>query len=627
MPPSLHTPHPPYVRRYPVGAEPTRDGAASFRVWAPAHARVHVLIDGEPDFALESEVGGYFSGTRTETAAGTRYRLRLDGVADPQPDPASRFQPDGHAGPSQIVDPDAYAWRDDAWRGLGRDGQIVYEMHVGTFTREGTWRSAMRELPALAELGITAIEVMPVGEFPGEFGWGYDVVHFFAPTRLYGTPDDMRAFVDAAHGLGIGVMLDVVYNHCGTLGCFLPEYTPKYFSHSYKNDWGHALNFDGEGAAGVREFFLANVDYWIREFHVDGFRFDATQSIFDASPRHIVAAMAERSRAAAGARSVYLVGENEPQDVTLLREPARGGHDLDALWNDDFHHSARVALTGRTEAYFCDYRGTPQELVSAAKRGFLYQGQHYAWQKKNRGSPTAGFDASRFVNFLQNHDQVANSARGRRLHALTSPGRLRAATALLVLSPQTPMLFQGQEFAASAPFLYFADNPPANAAEVKQGRGKFLEQFQSIAAGGRAILTDPAARATFERCKLDHAERESHSEALALHRDLIALRRRDPVFADAASRTVDGAVLAAEAFVLRYFDDGGRDRLIVVNFGRELDLTPLPEPLLAPPQSAEWKLVWSSEDVAYGGEGTPPPDCAAVWRIPAHAALVFAARA
>ena len=624
--PSLQKPPTSRIRRYPIGAELTRDGAASFRVWAPGHQRVHVVIDGEPELELEREGDGYFSGSRPATPAGTLYRLRLDAAEKLQPDPASRFQPQGHAGPSQLVDPDAYAWGDAAWRGPRRESQVIYEMHVGTFTREGTWRSAAGELDALADLGITTIEVMPVGEFPGEFGWGYDVVHFFAPTRLYGTPDEMRAFVDAAHARGIGVILDVVYNHCGTLGCFLPDYTPGYFSRRYKNDWGHALNFDGEDSAGVREFFLTNVDYWIREFHLDGFRFDATQSIFDASPQHIIAAMAERSRAAAGERSVYLVGENEPQDVRLLRDSADGGYDMDALWNDDFHHSVRVALTGRIEAYYYDYRGTPQEFVSAAKRGFLYQGQYYAWQKKNRGSPTGTLEASRFITFLQNHDQIANSARGVRIHQITSPGRLRAATALLVLAPQTPMLFQGQEFAASTPFLYFADNPPENAAAVKEGRGEFLRQFQSIAAGGDVLLTDPASVETFERCKLDHAEREANREVFALHRDLIALRRDDPVFATAASRVVDGAVLANEAFVLRYFDDDARDRLIIVNFGRELEHAPIPEPLLAPPESAEWKLQWSSEDVAYGGEGTAPSEREGAWRIPAHSALVFAAR-
>jgi maltooligosyltrehalose trehalohydrolase len=616
-------PHPAH-RRYPVGAE-VRDGAASFRVWAPGHQHVAVVVEGHGDFELQAEGNGYFSGARGPTPVGSLYRLRLDGNGTLAPDPASRFQPQGHDGPSELVDAGAYGWRDAAWRGLARDGQVVYEMHVGTFTREGTWPAATRELAALAELGITAIELMPVGEFPGAFGWGYDVVHYFAPTRLYGTPDEMRAFVDEAHRVGIGVILDVVYNHCGTIGCFLPDYTPKYFSRRHKNDWGHALNFDDEGSEQVREFFLANVDYWISEFHLDGFRFDATQSVLDDSPTHILAEMAERSRKAAGARRVYLVGENEPQDVRLLHDGRDGGYGLDALWNDDFHHSARVAVTGRAEAYYRDYRGKPQEFVSAAKRGFLYQGQHYAWQKKNRGSPTRGLDPTRLVTFLQNHDQIANSTRGLRLSALTSLGRLRAATALLLLGPQTPMLFQGQEFAASAPFLYFADNTGDNAKVVREGRGDFLRQFQSIQAEGHVLLTDPASRETFERCKLDFTERESHAEIYALHRDLIALRKSDPVLSAAAALEVDGAVLGFEAFALRYFDTQARDRLIIVNFGIELELSPLPEPLLAPPAGAEWSLLWSSEHVAYGGDGTRPPECEAVWRVPAQSALAFAA--
>jgi maltooligosyltrehalose trehalohydrolase len=551
------------------------------------------------------------------------YSLRLDGEEKLYPDPVSRFQPEGHDGPSQIVDPDAYAWSDKAWGGPQRRGQVIYEMHIGTFTAEGTWRAAAAALPWLAEIGVTVLEVMPVGEFPGLFGWGYDVVHFFAPTRLYGSPDDMRAFVDTSHRLGMAVILDVVYNHCGTVGCFLPAFDSNFFSRRHRSDWGHALNFDGENAESVREFFLTNADYWIREFHLDGFRLDATQTIFDSSPTHILADITERARKAAGTRAVYIVGENEPQHVRLLQPARCGGYGLDALWNDDFHHSARVAVTGRSEAYYTDYRGTPQELVSAAKRGFLYQGQYYAWQKQPRGSATTGLEPDRFVNFLQNHDQVANSTRGLRLHDLTSPGRYRAATALLLLAPQTPMLFQGQEFAASSPFLYFADNAPENAGAVSKGRREFLTQFPSIAAGGHAWLLDPASRDIFERSKLDLSEREAHSHAVALHRDLLKLRREEAAFAAQSPGTVDGAVLSREAFALRFFDADGDDRLLIINFGIELILSPVPEPLLAAPLSREWTLLWSSEDIAYGGDGTPPPIRCGAWHLPAHSALVF----
>ena len=627
--PNLDHTHTPYVRRLAVGAEVAGPDTVSFRVWAPAHERVTVVMDASeeaPAFTLDAEGSGYFSGTRARTRAGMLYWLRLDDDKNLCPDPASRFQPQGHEGPSEIVDAYRYPWRDSAWRGASSTGHVLYEMHIGTFTPQGTWRAAAAELPYLAELGVTALSVLPVGEFPGRYGWGYDVVHFFAPTHLYGTPDDMRAFVDAAHALDVAVILDVIYNHCGTIGCVLSAFAPDYFSRRYRNEWGHALNFDGENAAGVREFVLANAEYWVNEFHMDGYRLDATQAIFDASPSHIVAEITARARAAAGPRTLYIVGENEPQQVRFVQPVERGGYRVDALWNDDFHHAARVALTGRREAYYTDYLGSPQEFVSGAKRGFLYQGQHYSWQKQGRGTPAGHLEPAHFVNFLENHDQVANSTRGQRLHELTTPGRWRAATALLLLAPQTPMLFQGQEFAASTPFLYFADHDAADAERARAGRREFLEQFATIAAGGHACLADPVARETFERCKLDMSERQSHATAVALHRDLIRLRRRDPTFSAQNAPGIDGAVLGAEAFVLRFFGETGDDRLLIVNFGRALALTPLPEPLLAPPLDAEWQLLWSSEDVAYGGDGTPTPYQEGVLHVPAHAALVMSTK-
>jgi maltooligosyltrehalose trehalohydrolase len=392
---------------------------------------------GEPDVvALEADDDGHFAGLAAGAAAGTLYRYRLNGALRALPDPASRFQPDGPHGPSRVVDPDVFAWSDAGWPGLTLPGQVFYELHVGTFTREGTWESAARALPPLAALGVTVVEVMPVAEFPGRFGWGYDGVCPFAPTRLYGEPDDVRRFVDRAHGLGLGVLLDVVYNHLGPDGCYLRELSPGWFSRRHRSEWGDGLNFDGPDAGPVRAFVVANAGYWIDEFHFDGLRLDATQSIHDASPEHVVAALTRRARRAAGARSIVVVAENEPQDVRLLRPPATGGHGVDALWNDDFHHAARVAVTGRREAYYGDYRGTARELVAAARHGFLYQGQRSTWQRKARGTSTRGVPPARLVSYLQNHDQVANSADGRRLHALTSPGRWRAITALLLLGPR-----------------------------------------------------------------------------------------------------------------------------------------------------------------------------------------------
>ncbi|HEV7569891.1 MAG TPA: alpha-amylase family glycosyl hydrolase, partial [Thermoanaerobaculia bacterium] len=370
------------TRRRPVGAEIV-DGETSFRVWAPAHREVRVVINGA-HYPMQAEDGGYFHGAVDGVGAGTRYRFRVDSKDETYPDPASRFQPDGPHGESEVVDPSVYRWSDGDWRGVDKRNLVIYEMHIGTFTRDGTWRAAIEHLGGLRDTGINLLEIMPVNEFPGRFGWGYDGVDLYAPTRLYGRPDDFRAFVDAAHVHNLGVILDVVYNHLGPDGCYLTKFTPEYFTDRYKNEWGDAMNFDGDNAAGVREFVAENAAYWIDEFHLDGLRIDATQSMYDASEEHIVALMARRAREAAKGRAIVLIGENEPQEVKLIDK-----YRLDALWNDDWHHSAMVAATGSREAYYTDYRGTAQEFVSMALSGFLYQGQYYAWQKKLRGTSSA----------------------------------------------------------------------------------------------------------------------------------------------------------------------------------------------------------------------------------------------
>ncbi|HEX8097027.1 MAG TPA: malto-oligosyltrehalose trehalohydrolase [Pyrinomonadaceae bacterium] len=617
-------------RRLPVGAEVRPGGGVHFRVWAPRRRTVSVVIeDGRGGVAasveLGREEGGYFSGFATTARAGSLYRYRLDGEEQLYPDPASRFQPEGVHGPSRVVDPAAFRWTDVDWRGAALKGQVVYEMHAGAFTREGTWEAARRELRELAQAGLTVIEMMPVTEFPGDFGWGYDGVDLFAPTRLYGEPDDLRRFVDEAHRAGLAVILDVVYNHLGPEGNYLKQFSEDYFTHRYRNEWGEAVNFDGPRSGPVREFFIANARYWVEEFHMDGLRLDATQQMFDSSDEHILAAVRREVRAGAGGRATIVVGENEPQDTRNVLPAERGGYGLDALWNDDFHHSALVALTGRSEAYYTDYRGAPQEFVSAAKYGFLYQGQRYRWQRTRRGTPTYGLAPQVFVNFLQNHDQVANSARGLRVHALTSPARLRAMTALLLLMPSTPMLFMGQEFGASAPFHYFADHSGELAEKVRRGRAEFLAQFRSIATREtRDRLPDPADPETFARCKLDFSERESHRETYDLHRDLLRLRREDSAFSAQEPRALDGAVLGPEAFVLRFFHGAGQDRLLVVNLGRDLNLNPAPEPLLAPPAGKVWTILWSSEDYRYGGTGTPPLETKNNWCIPGSATVALA---
>jgi maltooligosyltrehalose trehalohydrolase len=574
---------------------------------------------------LSPEGNGYHSGLVAEAAPGLHYRFKVsEGLF---PDPASRFQPEGPHGPSEIVDPASYPWRDKDWTGIPPAGQIVYEMHIGTFTPAGTWRGAISELPAVRELGATILEVMPVAEFPGKFGWGYDGVNLFAPYHVYGRPDDFRAFVDASHSLGLAVILDVVYNHLGPDGNYLRPFSPDYFSSRYKNEWGEAINFDGENSGPVREFFAENAAYWIDEFHLDGLRLDATQQIFDSSEENVQRLITRTARAAAPKRRLFIVAENETQDARLARAANLDGYGMDALWNDDFHHSAFVALTRRNEAYYSDHKGSPQEFISAAKWGFLFQGQRYAWQKARRGSPALDLEPHQFVNFLQNHDQIANSLRGRRGHQSTSPSLWRAMTGLLLLGPGTPMLFQGQEFAASTGFQFFADHQPELARLVRQGRKEFLSQFPSISCPeSEPCLVDPSSEAAFESSKLDPTERSRHTEAYRLHRDLLALRSGEISIQSVRRSGLDGAVLSSEAFVLRYFVRDGDDRMLVVNLGLDLHLESAPEPLLAPPQGRAWRLRWSSEDPDYGGGGTPPVDVDGSWRVPGQCTVFLAAQ-
>jgi maltooligosyltrehalose trehalohydrolase len=605
-------------RRLSAGVELRAGQAADVRVWAPACQRVDFVVDEGAIHALERAENGFFEGIVSGVAAGVRYWFRLDGDRL-RPDPVSRYQPDGPHGPSAVVDPSVFAWTDGRWGGVSPRGQVVYELHIGTFTREGTWAAAGAQLAALADLGVTVIEMMPVADFAGRFGWGYDGVNLYAPTRLYGTPDELRGFVNRAHETGLGVVLDVVYNHLGPDGNYLSDFSSDYFTDRYQNDWGRAINFEGPDPA--RAYFVENAGYWIDEFHFDGLRLDATQDLKDASSEHVIASMVRRAREAAATKRVYLVAENEPQETQLVRPPAQGGYGLDALWNDDYHHTAVVALTGRREAYYTDYNGSVQELISCAKYGYLFQGQWYRWQKLRRGTPALDLPPHAFVSYLENHDQVANSAFGLRLHQRSSPGRHRALTALTLLGPETPLLFQGQEFSSSAPFMYFADQREELRESIRAGRHEFLSQFASIAdAGVVRELPSPTDESTFLQCQLDLNERKTHASAYALHRDLLHLRGARTAITYA--RRIDGAVLGANAMLLRYFGDE-EDLLLIVNLGCDLELSPAPEPLLAPRQGTRWTLVWSSESVKYGGQGTAALHPESEWRLPGETAVLL----
>jgi maltooligosyltrehalose trehalohydrolase len=618
-------------RRYPIGAELIGANETHFRVWAPKAQRVDLVLEESAEKnanrtiqPLEREDGGYFSGV-AHAAAGSLYRFRLNNAVHFHPDPASRFQPHGPHGPSQVVDPTRFQWTDSEWPGVKMKGQIIYEMHIGTFTPEGTWRSAAEQLAELKRIGISVIEVMPIADFPGKFGWGYDGVDLFAPTRLYGIPDDLRYFVNCAHSLGLAVILDVVYNHFGPDGNYLGVYSDDYLQRGSTTDWGDSVNFDGPNSEPVREFFITNGRYWVNEFHFDGFRFDATESIFDKSDEYIIGAVGRATRKAAGKRSIILVAENERQEGKLIRPRSEGGDDLDGVWNDDLHHSAFVALTGRREAYYTDYLGAPQEFISAAKYGYLFQGQPYSWQQAPRGTLALGAPPEAFVAFVENHDQVSNTLAGQRVRFETSPGRYRAMTTLLLLGPWTPLLFQGQEFGTSRPFLYFSDVGDDQLREaVRQGRFEFLSQFPSLASPEtQRQLPMPSDPESFTRCKLDFSERRKNKQLYDLHVDLMRLRREDSRLREQRIGGVDGAALGPRSFVLRYFAEGNEDRLLLVNFGEAQLLEPMPEPLLAPPVGFEWATLWSSESERYGGPGAVALPTQDSWTLPAEAAVVL----
>jgi maltooligosyltrehalose trehalohydrolase len=557
---------------------------------------------------------------------GARYWFRLEG-GPRLPDLASRCQPDGNDGASVVVSSD-FAWSDGGWRGPGTRDQVLYELHVGTFTAEGTWLAATERLAALRELGITIVQVMPVATFKGRFGWGYDTTLPYAPFAPYGSPEHMRTFIDKAHGLGLGVILDVVYNHVGT-GDHYRAYSPHFFTERYESEWGASFNYDGEGCRAVRDFIIGNAVYWVRDFHVDGLRIDAVQALLDASDEHILAELTRAVRAAAHPRRLFIVVENQPQEHRMIDPPERGGHGVDAMVNDDFHHAVRVAITGHNDFYYRDYLGTPQELVSALKYGFLYQGQRSDMRQKAYGTYNLDTAPRHFVHFLENHDQIANSARGFRLATLASPALVRAVTALLLLGPQTPCLFQGQEFGATNPFLYFLGLQGDEAREVAAARAKALADFPGVTDPEmRARLPDPADPAPVASSKLDWGEAGRHEGMLALHRDLLALRRQDPAFSQGIERTIDGAVIGEAALLLRYLTpDAAGHRLLLCNLGRDLPIGVLAEPLLAPPDGHRWVLDWSSEHPRYDGAGRRPLDPEQFFILPGACTVVLRSEA
>ena len=522
----------------PFGARLEAGGGARFALWAPGVEQVR-LAHGAGDAAalhpMQRAEDGWHRLVLPQARAGDRYRFLLpDGLA--VPDPASRFNPEDVHGASCLTDPRAYAWQDADWRGRPWHEAVVYELHLGSFTPEGSYEAARRRLPELAQLGITAIELMPLADFPGRRGWGYDGVLPFAPDASYGHPDELKALVDAAHGLGLMVLLDVVYNHFGPEGNYLHAYCPQFFNPAHQTPWGAAINFDGEHSRTVRDFYVHNALYWLEEFHFDGLRLDAIHAIVDSSPRHVVQEICEAVRQGPGrTRQVHVVLENDANQAALLRRDAQGRPlAATAQWNDDLHHAAHVLTAGETDGYYADFADDPVAgFAKALAQGFIYQGQPSAFRGgERRGEPSGALPTTAFVSYLQTHDQVGNRAFGARLHALADPVLLAAAQACVLLSPHVPMLFMGEEFAASTPFQFFCDFGPELAQAVSAGRRAEFSRFAAFAdEAARERIPDPNAESTFRASTLRWDERGQapHAQVLARVRELLALRRRELV--------------------------------------------------------------------------------------------------
>jgi malto-oligosyltrehalose trehalohydrolase len=526
----------------PFGAE-LRDGRGRFRIWAPAQPALTLVIEGRTPIRMQSAAGGWYESI-VKAEAGAQYRFALsDGTL--VPDPASRYQPHDVDGPSELIDPRGYCWSTPAWRGLRWQDAVVYELHLGTFTRNSTFSAAIAKLDHLASLGITAIELMPVADFPGQRNWGYDGVLPFAPDASYGRPDDFKAFVDAAHARGLMVLLDVVYNHFGPIGNHLGAYAPDFFTDRHKTPWGDAINYDGPGSAPVREFMIHNALYWIDEYCLDGLRLDAVHAIVDTSPKHVVVELAERVRALAVAqrREVHLILENEANGAHFLeRTDAGRPRCCTAQWNDDVHHCLHVAATGEAGGYYEDYPDPRRMLGRGLTEGFVYQGEASKHQGgRRRGEPSGHLPAAAFVNFIQNHDQVGNRAFGERLTQLAAPEAVRAVAAIYLLCPAIPMLFMGEEWGSLRPFTYFCDLPQL-ATAIREGRRKEFAKFPEFAnPTAREAIPDPNDAETFRSAQLEWSELDSprHSQCLEWYRAVLAVRRDTlrSVFRDAPTNS------------------------------------------------------------------------------------------
>ena len=553
-------------------------GQTHFRVWAPRATRLDVLVEsGLPrTVPLVRDEGGYFTGSTDQARAGDRYRYRIDD-GDSWPDPASRFQPDGVHGPSEVIDPSSFAWTDDRWPGPDRDRLVIYELHVGSFTPEGRYAGLSDRLPDLAALGVTCVELLPLNACDGRWNWGYDGAALFAPYQAYGTPDELRSLVDRAHSLGLGVILDVVYNHFGPAGNYTGRFSAGYTRPDIVTAWGPAINLGGPGSEQVRAFFLANARHWIDEYHFDGFRVDATHAFVDDGPEPFLSEFAREVRASTD-RDLILIAEDHRNLNTIIQAARAGGWDFDGVWADDFHHITRRYLTGDHDGVFQDFAGTIRELVTTINRGWLKTGEYSTYRRKNRGTDPTGIPPQRFVFCIQNHDRVGNRGAGDRLHHAVDPATYRAISAALLLAPESPLLFMGQEWAASTPWHYFTDHAADLGDAIRTGRAREFQLYDDFRDPAKlATIPDPQAESTFRRGVLDWTERTAppHAATRNLYRSLLKYRRTDPSFVGRRIRAVElgpdtlGFVFEASDFVAIVHLQGAGELAVPVLSGRD----------------------------------------------------------
>jgi maltooligosyltrehalose trehalohydrolase len=575
------------------GATIQPDGSVVFSVWAPRAQRVSVRLrrgGATETFDLERNAGAVYQAAVREVEPGVDYQYLLDGNLE-RPDPVSRFRPEGVHGPSRIVDPAAYRWSDQAWRGLEPHQLAIYELHIGTFTPQGTFESAITRLPYLRELGVTAIEVMPVAEFPGGRNWGYDGVSLYAPQSTYGGPEGFKRLVDAAHAEGLAVLLDVVYNHLGPEGNYVGDFGP-YFSDRHQTLWGEGWNLDGPDSDEVRRYLVDNARYWINEFHLDGLRLDAADKIVDLGALHFLEEVVSAAHAEAGAlgRRIIMIAESDANDPRFIRTRETGGYGFDAQWADDFHHSVHAALTGERQGYFEDFAGLEAVAKALADR-FVNDGRYSPYRRRRYGRPAADLPSDRFVVCIQNHDQVGNRAGGERLSVLVDPEALRLGAAILLLSPYVPLLFMGEEYGETNPFLYFVSHGDPDLVEAVRGGRR--QEFAAFAWGGE--VADPQAEDTYLRSRLDwsRSAQPRFAQLRLLYADLLALRKTDPALRAGAAR-VTVRHDAEAPWVSLHLHSESSTLVGLFNFSDGTGRVPLPDP-------SRSSLVLSTDDSRYGG--------------------------